>query len=86
MTACTVAFDADERRRKVHDTCERVARAPASGFHSRTGAAYAVEMLGCDRQAVVALPAACTARFAGVTTRIDALRRRAALPDRRKRK
>jgi hypothetical protein len=30
MTACMVAFDADELRRKVHDTYERVARAPAS--------------------------------------------------------
>jgi hypothetical protein len=27
MTACTVAFDADELRRKVHDTYARVARA-----------------------------------------------------------
>ncbi len=32
MTACTLAFDADELRRKVHDTYERVARAPASGL------------------------------------------------------
>jgi arsenite methyltransferase len=66
MTACMVAFDDDELRRKVHDTYERVARAPASGFHFRTGAAYAVEVLGYDRQAVAALPPACSARFAGV--------------------
>lgn len=66
MSRCPLVLDTIHLNRQVRATYERVARAPASGFHFRTGAAYAVEQLRYDAAELAALPAACTERFSGV--------------------
>ena len=66
MDRCPLVLDTMYLNRQVRATYERVARAPASGFHFHTGAAYAVERLGYDAAELAALPLACTERFSGV--------------------
>ena len=64
--ACPIGFDIGRLRRQVRATYERVARAPEGEFHFRRGLEYAVTELRYDRAELLALPAACTARFAGI--------------------
>ena len=66
MTRCPLELDTMYLNRQVRATYERVARAPASGFHFHTGADYAVRQLRYDAAELAALPAACTERFSGV--------------------
>ncbi|HZX76589.1 methyltransferase domain-containing protein [Lysobacter sp.] len=66
MRPCPLALDTLYLNRQVRATYERVARAPASGFHFRTGAVYAVQQLRYDAAELATLPAACTERFSGV--------------------
>ena len=63
---CPAGFDTGRLRDSVRSMYERVARAPGDGFHFHVGAAYAAERLDYDRSELAALPAICTARFAGV--------------------
>ena len=48
MRPCPLALDTLYLNRQVRATYERVARAPASGFHFRTGAGYAAQQLRYD--------------------------------------
>ena len=63
---CPVGFDVDRLRAQVLATYDRVARDPDGDFHFHRGARYAVEYLRYDANELAALPAECTARFAGV--------------------
>ena len=76
MSQCPIVLDANDLQRQVRATYERVAQAPASGFHFHTGATYAAQRLGYDAAELARLPAVCTERFAGVGNplRIGALR------------
>ena len=65
-TTCPIGFDGERLREQVLRTYERVARDPSSGFHFSVGAEYAIRALGYPREELQALPATCTARFAGV--------------------
>lgn len=65
--SCPVGFDAERLRREVVAQYERVAARPEpQGLHFHVGAAYAAARLGYDAAELAALPATCTARFAGV--------------------
>jgi arsenite methyltransferase len=65
--ACPVGFDAARLRQEVISQYERVAAQPGrTDHHFRVGADFAVNVLGYDARALAALPASCTARFAGV--------------------
>ena len=63
---CPVGFDVDRLRAQVAATYNRVALDPDGEFHFHRGARYAVEYLGYDAAELALLPAASTARFAGV--------------------
>ena len=60
------ALDVERLEANIRATYERVAQRPDGPFHFHTGIDYAVDLLGYDRAALAALPARCTARFAGV--------------------
>ena len=64
--ACPVGFDVERMRSQVRATYERVARDPGGEFHFHRGLRYAVDFLHYDEAELALLPAACTARFAGV--------------------
>jgi SAM-dependent methyltransferase len=64
--ACPAGFDGEELHRHVVSMYERVAACPGDAFHFHVGVDYAVDRLGYDRAELEALPAECTARFAGV--------------------
>lgn len=67
MSASTpIDLDVERLQERVRATYDRVARAPASGFHFRTGIDYAVEVLRYEREELRTLPARSTAPFAGV--------------------
>jgi arsenite methyltransferase len=66
MSRCPLVLDTIYLNRQVRATYERVARAPASGFHFHTGADYAVRQLRYDAAELAALPEASTERFSGV--------------------
>lgn len=66
MYRCPLALDTIYLNRQVRATYDRVARAPASGFHFHTGGAYAVHQLRYDAAQLAALPALSTDRFSGV--------------------
>ncbi len=66
MSRCPLVLDTIYLNRQVRAMYERVARAPASGFHFHTGAGYAVRQLGYDAAELAALPDASTERFSGV--------------------
>lgn len=64
---CPTTLDAERLRAEVIATYGRVARRPRAGdFHFPVGADHAVRTLGYDAAALAALPAGCSARFAGV--------------------
>ena len=64
--ACPTGFDVERLESEVLATYDRVARDPEGDFHFHRGADYAVRLLGYDAEELAALPAAATARFAGV--------------------
>jgi arsenite methyltransferase len=63
---CPADLDTRRLREEVRAIYERVATAPDGEFHFHRGPDYAVELLGYERAALAALPADCTAAFAGV--------------------
>ena len=64
--ACPVDLDTQVLRSEVSKVYSRVASDPNGDFHFHRGPAYAAEFLGYDPAELAALPAACTASFAGV--------------------
>jgi arsenite methyltransferase len=66
MATRPIDLDVDYLRDRVRATYDRVARAPGSGFHFRTGMDYAIEVLRYPREDLETLPAECTAPFSGV--------------------
>lgn len=63
---CPIGFDEQRLRASVQAMYDRLARAPEGAFHFHRGLDYAVEVLGYDRAALLSLPPAAVARFAGV--------------------
>src|SRR3954471_5777693 len=61
-----VDLDAQTVREEVSKIYSRVASDPDGEFHFHRGPAYAVEFLGYDPAELAALPAECTAAFAGI--------------------
>lgn len=64
--ACPVDLDTKLLRAEVSKIYARVAAEPGGDFHFHRGPAYAAEMLGYDSAELAALPADCTASFAGI--------------------
>jgi SAM-dependent methyltransferase len=64
--ACPVELDTQLLRSEVSKVYARVATDPDGDFHFHRGAAYAAEFLGYDAAELAALPAECTASFAGI--------------------
>jgi len=64
--ACPVDLDTQMLRSEVSKIYARVAADPDGDFHFHRGPAYAAEFLGYDPVELAALPADCTASFAGV--------------------
>lgn len=71
---CPAGFDTGSLRDQVRATYEAVAHAPEGDFHFHRGPAYAARHLGYDADALAALPALATARFAGVGNPLDMMR------------
>src|SRR4029079_15349727 len=65
-TTCPIGFDVAGLRAQVLATYDRVARDPGGDFHFHRGLRYAADYLGYDAGELALLPAASTARFAGV--------------------
>ena len=63
---CPVGLDTQLVRSEVSKVYARVAADPAGDFHFHRGPAYAAEFLGYDPAELAALPAECTASFAGI--------------------
>jgi arsenite methyltransferase len=63
---CPTGFNVDRLREQIRGMYTRLAASPDGDFHFHRGPRYAVERLGYDRAELAGLPAACTARFAGV--------------------
>src|SRR5262245_19653485 len=63
---CPADLDTVRLRKEIQAVYARVASDPASEFHFHRGPAYAIERLRYDASALEALPAECTAAFAGV--------------------
>jgi arsenite methyltransferase len=61
-----VNIDTQAVRAEVSKVYSRVASDPDGDFHFHRGPAYAVEFLGYDPNELAALPAECTASFAGI--------------------
>lgn len=64
--ACPVDLDAQKLRTEVSTIYARVALEPSGQFHFHRGPVYATEFLNYDPAELAALPADCTASFAGV--------------------
>ena len=64
--ACPVDLNTSVLRSEISGIYGRVAVEPDSEFHFHRGPAYAAEFLGYDAGELAALPAECTASFAGV--------------------
>jgi len=64
--ACPVDLDTQVLRSEVSRIYSRVAANPEGDFHFHCGPAYAVDFLGYDPAELAALPAECTASFAGI--------------------
>jgi SAM-dependent methyltransferase len=64
--ACPVDLDTKKLRSEVSNVYARVAAEPNGDFHFHRGPAYASEFLGYDPAELEALPAECTASFAGI--------------------
>jgi len=63
---CPVDLDTQLLRSEVSRIYSRVAADPDGDFHFHRGPAYAAEFLGYDSAELAALPAECTASFAGI--------------------
>src|SRR5262245_25882272 len=64
--ACPVDLDTQKLRAEISKVYAHVAEDPAGDFHFHRGPGYAVEFLGYDPVELAALPADCTASFAGI--------------------
>jgi arsenite methyltransferase len=64
--ACPVDLDTQVLRSEVSKVYSRVANDPNGDFHFHRGPAYAAQSLGYDPLELAALPAECTASFAGI--------------------
>ena len=64
--ACPVDLDTQALRSEVSKVYSRVANDPNGDFHFHRGPAYAAQVLGYDPLELAALPAECTASFAGI--------------------
>ena len=64
--SCPVDLDTQMLRSEVSKIYTRVAADPNGDFHFHRGPAYAAEFLGYDPVELAALPADCTASFAGI--------------------
>jgi arsenite methyltransferase len=64
--ACPADLDTKLLRSEVSKVYSRVAVEPNGDFHFHRGPAYAAEFLGYDPAELAALPAECTASFAGI--------------------
>jgi arsenite methyltransferase len=64
--ACPVDLDTQMLRSEVSKVYSRVAKDPNGDFHFHRGSEYAVQFLGYDPVELAALPAQCTASFAGI--------------------
>jgi arsenite methyltransferase len=64
--ACPVDLDTQVLRSEVSKVYSRVANDPKGDFHFHRGPAYAAQFLGYDPVELAALPAECTASFAGI--------------------
>ena len=64
--ACPVDLNTSVLRSEISGIYGRVAAEPDGEFHFHRGPAYAAEFLGYDAGELAALPADCTASFAGV--------------------
>src|SRR6266446_276364 len=67
--ACPVDLDTQVLRSEVSKVYSRVANDPNGDFHFHRGPAYAAQFLGYDPVELAALPAECTASFAGIANR-----------------
>jgi arsenite methyltransferase len=63
---CPVDLNTAALRSEISNVYERVAEEPEGEFHFHRGPAYAAEFLCYDADELVALPADCTASFAGI--------------------
>jgi len=63
---CPVDLDTKMLRSEVSKVYSRVVADPDGDFHFHRGPAYAAEFLGYDPAELAALPAECTASFAGI--------------------
>src|SRR5258708_5614570 len=63
---CPVDLDTQMLRSEVSKVYSRVVADPDADFHFHRGPAYAAEFLGYDPAELAALPAGCTASFAGI--------------------
>ena len=64
--SCPVDLDTQLLRSEVSKVYSRVAADPEGEFHFHRGPGYAAEFLGYDAAELAALPAECTASFAGI--------------------
>src|SRR5215831_19564572 len=64
--ACPVDLNTSVLRTEISNIYGRVASNPDGEFHFHRGPAYAAEFLGYDAAELAALPADCTASFAGI--------------------
>src|SRR5258708_26442331 len=64
--ACPVDLNTELLRSEVSKVYSRVATDPDGDFHFHRGPAYAAECLGYNPAELAALPAECTAPFAGI--------------------
>src|SRR4051812_44324444 len=65
-TTCPTGFNVDRLREQIRGMYTRLAESPEADFHFHRRLDYPVERLRYDRAELASLPAACTARFAGV--------------------
>src|SRR5437667_4801152 len=64
--SCPVDLDTRMLRSEVSKVYSRVAADPDGDFHFHRGPVFAAEFLGYDPSELAALPAECTASFAGI--------------------
>src|SRR5215475_7146166 len=64
--ACPIDLDTQVLRSEISRIYSRVATEPGGDFHFHRGPGYAAEFLGYDASELAALPADCTASFAGI--------------------
>ena len=64
--ACPTSLNVDRLRAQIREMYTRLARSPDGDFHFHRGPRYAAKVLRYDPAELDALPAVCTARFAGL--------------------